>query len=179
MIFRLSCRQLRRNIFGSIIVWIQLLLTVLIITEIGTKLINANFAINSVYTTRFDELSYYSEKGSFSSILDAQESGASQEEIQRLMEQMSKTTPDQPVMRICHASVNDSSLAEPVSGYYPSIAVVDEELAVRTSLPFRRASGLIRSGMNRRGIRRLSAPRCWITSRSGRLTPFPPAVPAS
>lgn len=135
MIFRLSCRQLRRNIFGSIIVWIQLFLTVLIITEIGTKFINANFAINSVHTTRFDELSYYSEKFSASSILDAQESGASQEEIQRLMEQMSKTTPDQPVMRICHASVNDSSLAEPVSGYYPSIAVVDDELAARTVLP--------------------------------------------
>lgn len=135
MIFRLSFRQLRRNIVESIIVWLQLFLTVLIIATIGTKLINANFAINSVHTTRFDELSYYSEKFSASSILDAQQSGASQEEIQRLMEQMSKTTPDQPVMRICHATLSDPSLADPVSGYFSTITVVDDELAARTVLP--------------------------------------------
>lgn len=135
MIFRLSCRQLRRNIFESIIIWIQLLLTVLIIATIGTKLINANFAINSVHTTRFDELSYYSEKFSMSGILDAQKSGASQEEIQRLMEQASKTTPDQPVMRICHATLGDPSLADPVSGHFSTITVVDDELAARTILP--------------------------------------------
>ncbi|MFR8012530.1 MAG: ABC transporter permease [Clostridia bacterium] len=136
MIFRLSCRQLRRNILESIVVWLQLFLTVLIITEIGTQLINANFAINSVHTTRFDELSYYSERNSsMSDILEIQESGASQEEIRQLMEQRSKRVPDLPIMQIFHASLEDVSLINPLNNRFPSITVVDKELAVRTSLP--------------------------------------------
>lgn len=136
MIFRLSFRQIRRNAVESVIIWIQLFLTVLIIAEVGTMLANAKFSAESVYTTGFDQLSFYQEHGS-GGLLEATLSGSSQDDLQQMLEQAEE--PAELSRRVMHVATNtmdpESVPENPNNGSFATLQAVDSALAARTVLP--------------------------------------------
>lgn len=138
MIFRLTWRQLRRSIFESIVIWLQLFLAVLIITEVGTILQNVKFSIESVHTTHFDRLSFYQEYGSGSGLPPSiQGGGAPAGGILPALEQgEDPLQPQQKIMRIYSNSCSPADVPEsPHTGAFAKIQAVDSDLTERTALP--------------------------------------------
>lgn len=144
MIFRLSCRQLRRNAFESIVIFVQLVITVLLITWIGTSLRDTMFAIESVSATHFDEFSYYqSQNGNpFDAVRDAQQRGASPEEVYKILtmaeqEDAEQKKLEESVQYLYRAMLDEKKLVlkNPYTGAFSNITVVKPGLADRTILP--------------------------------------------
>lgn len=137
MIFRLTFRQIRRNAVESAIFFIQLILTVVIITYVGTSLQNAVFSAQSVHLTSFDEFSYYQEKHSLAgSIIRGENSGASQEEMMQKMQQSGDSEVKESITRIYSTTFQDENFpTSPYTGWMAQIKVVEPALADHTILP--------------------------------------------
>lgn len=140
IIFRLSCRQLRRNMLESLMIWIQLFLVVVMITYVGTSLRDTLYAVESVHATHFDEFSYYQGRDNImSGIFNAQTDGLSPEEISQYVAEEEKQVNllEQSVLRVYSARTMDKSLPlNPyIEGQLAQITVVEPALADRTMLP--------------------------------------------
>lgn len=136
MFFRLTCRQLRRNVLESVIIFFQLFLTVIMITYIGTTLQDTAFAAQSVHLTHFDEFSYYQEKGSSwaSGMLEEQREGVTQDELFQIIQQKQKIK--ESITQIHSTILDDPTFPlSPYSGTTARITAIEPVLADHTLLP--------------------------------------------